>query len=97
MGLRHPVPPVARLFFEAEVRTIFPKRISKVSFTCSVEWIGRAAARRSAPKLPRAIRVGPNKMVKKIGRFFREFIHPGVYPFGSLSTREFIRLGGLSI
>ena len=37
---------------------------------CLLEWMGRVAARRIAPKLPRAIRAGPNEGRK----------NPGVYP-----------------
>ena len=63
----------------------------KVSFTFTVEWIGRAAARCTAPKLPRAIRVGPHEGSKN----FREFIQVhtallsrslSTYNTGSLST-----------
>jgi len=40
----------------------------KVSFTYTVEWIGRAAATRrcTAPKMLRSIRVGPHEGGKKL-------------------------------
>jgi len=46
---------------------------------------GRAEARRDTPKLPRAIRVGPNKGSKKIG-----VLTPGVYPIFFHQYRWFI-------
>ena len=49
----------------------------------------RAAARRTAPKLPRAIRVGPNEGGKKTESLLRGFICTG----GGLSLLEGIRHG----
>ena len=48
--------------------------------------MGRAAARRNAPKQLRAIKVGPNKGAKKIGVFV-----PGVYLMFLYQYRGFIR------
>jgi len=70
----------------------------KVSFTFTVERIGRAATRSTAPKLPHAIRVGPHEG----GTNFQEFIqvHTALlsrnlftYNTGSLSTDN---IGSLS-
>jgi len=53
------VKPVTRPFFEVENRMIFPKEKFLRKFSPShlsflhVHWIGRAATRRTAPKLPR--------------------------------------------
>jgi len=56
---------------------------------------GRAAARCNAPKLPRAIRVGPNQGEKIWGGVIREFIQsfypiPGVHLIFRLKFRGFI-------
>jgi len=57
------------------------KEFQKVNYTCNVEWIGRTVARRTAPKLPRAIKVGSNE-----GGGGIEGCFPGVYLSGKLSN-----------
>ena len=57
---------------------------------------GRAAARRTAPQRPRAMRVGPNEAPKKIGPHIPGFMrfydsNSGVYVILRFKFREFIQ------